>query len=91
MIGLYTDVSFGTNNFDNINTFTISPNPIKNYLHIQSNDFTTVTAVKIYDLQGKLIQETTATTIPVSNLAKGLYIVKVKTDNREISKKFIKE
>ena len=65
--------------------------PVKDVLYIQSNDFTTVTAVKIYDLQGKQVQETNSTTIPVSSLAKGLYIIKVKTENGELSKKFVKE
>ncbi|MDI9308734.1 MAG: T9SS type A sorting domain-containing protein, partial [Limnohabitans sp.] len=91
LIGLHSGQSLATENFHNSNSFTISPNPVKDFLHIQSNDFTAITSAKIYDLQGKLIQETTTTTIPVSSLAKGLYIVKVKTENAELSKKFIKE
>lgn len=91
LIGLYSETSLSTNDFASANNFSIYPNPVKDILHIQSNDLTTITAVKIYDILGKLIQETTASTIPVSGLAKGLYIVKVTTENGEISKKFIKE
>ena len=91
LIGLHSGLNLRTENFHNSNSFTISPNPVKDFLHIQSNDFTAITTVKIYDLQGKLIQETSTTTIPVSSFAKGLYIVKVTTENGELNKKFVKE
>ncbi|MES2812326.1 MAG: T9SS type A sorting domain-containing protein [Bacteroidota bacterium] len=91
LIGLHSETSLSTNDYTLTNDFSIYPNPVKDILHIQSNDFTAVTAVKIYDILGKLIQETTATTIPVSSLAKGLYIVKVNTEKGEMTKKFIKE
>ncbi len=60
-------------------------------LHLQSNNFTTIKAVKIYDLQGKVVLQDTNDTINVSNLAKGLYIVKIATEEGEVTKKFIKE
>jgi uncharacterized delta-60 repeat protein len=91
LIKLHTEASLSTTSFDAANAFVIYPNPAQNVLHLQSNNFTTIKAVKIYDLQGKVVLQDTNDTINVSNLAKGLYIVKIATEEGEVTKKFIKE
>ncbi|WP_051220613.1 T9SS type A sorting domain-containing protein [Flavobacterium filum] len=91
LIALHTEQSLRTTSFDNANTLVIYPNPVDEVLHIQSTNFRTINAVKIYDLQGKLVKEATNETINVSSLAEGLYIVKVETEEGEFSKKFIKK
>jgi uncharacterized delta-60 repeat protein len=91
LIKLHTEASLSTTSFDAANAFVIYPNPVQDVLHLQSNNFTTIKAVKIYDLQGKVVLQDTNDTINVSNLAKGLYIVKIVTEEGEVTKKFIKE
>jgi uncharacterized delta-60 repeat protein len=91
LIGLHSEISLSTSSFDAANAFVIYPNPAQNVLHLQSNNFTSIKAVKIYDLQGKVVLEDTNDTINVSNLSKGLYIVKISTEEGEVTKKFMKE
>ena len=91
LIKLHTEASLSTTSFDAANAFVIYPNPAQNVLHLQSNNFTSIKAVKIYDLQGKVVLEDTNDTINVSNLSKGLYIVKISTEEGEFTKKFMKE
>ncbi|SFB08361.1 delta-60 repeat domain-containing protein/Por secretion system C-terminal sorting domain-containing protein, partial [Flavobacterium swingsii] len=91
LIGLHSGLILATENFSDSNRFGIYPNPVKDILTINSLDNDVITAVKIHDLQGKLIQETASTTIPLSNLSAGIYMVKVTTEKGEETKKFIKE
>jgi uncharacterized delta-60 repeat protein len=91
LIKLRTEASLSTTSFDTTNAFVIYPNPVQNVLHLQSNNFTSIKSVKIYDLQGKVVLQDTNDTINVSNLSKGVYIVKITTEEGEVTKKFIKE
>jgi uncharacterized delta-60 repeat protein len=91
LIGLHSEASLSTTSFDTANAFVIYPNPVQDVLHLQANNFTTIKGVKIYNLQGKVVLEDTNDTINVSNLSKGLYIVKIITEEGEVTKKFIKE
>ncbi|MGV0924263.1 T9SS type A sorting domain-containing protein [Empedobacter tilapiae] len=67
----------------------IYPNPIQDVLSIQTND--KINSVEIFDLTGKSILKSSEKKINTQNLAKGVYIVKVKTTNQEISQKIIKK
>lgn len=91
LIKLHSGLNLTNENFTDLNTFSLYPNPVKDNLYIYSESNSSTTSIKIYNLQGKLLQETTNESINASNLSKGLYIVKVKTEKGEISKKFIKE
>ncbi len=88
-----TAINLSNENFDkNENSFSLWPNPTHNILNINAsnNGFSNT---KIYDLQGKLIymKEMETLSIDVSNFNSGLYILKLQTENGEISKKFIKQ
>ena len=67
----------------------IYPNPIQDVLSVQTNE--KINSVEIFDLTGKSILKSSEKTINTQTLAKGVYIVKVKTDNQEISQKIIKK
>lgn len=67
----------------------IFPNPVGNELNIHTNK--NINSVKIYNLQGKPVLEDKKETINVSNLLKGMYVVKIITEEGESTKKFIKE
>lgn len=68
----------------------IYPNPTTNYINIQSNF--DINSVEVYSLQGqKVLLVENQKTINISSLSKGIYFLKVKTVNGEITKKIIKQ
>lgn len=70
---------------------SVYPNPVKDMLNISSAD-RKVVEVTFYSVDGKLVKTAKGMeSIDVSNLAKGVYIVKVKTSDSEKSFKVIKE
>ncbi len=67
----------GVNDVEN-NTFSVSPNPVKDRLQIQSTN-TPITQIAVYDLNGRLLLEENANsvnshTISLDRLASGVYI-----------------
>ncbi|MET0758821.1 MAG: T9SS type A sorting domain-containing protein [Flavobacterium sp.] len=71
----------------------IYPNPVKDILHFALGENIMIKNYSIYDLFGKLIASvnTTFNTADVSNLTKGIYILKIQTHEGELIKKFVKE
>ncbi|WP_176756873.1 T9SS type A sorting domain-containing protein, partial [Flavobacterium saliperosum] len=91
LIGLHSETSLATPSFNPLQALTIYPNPVNEVLQLHLNNFTRIKTVKIIDLQGKLVLENyNNETINVTKLSKGMYIVKVTTEEGELSKKFIK-
>lgn len=73
-------------------SFGIYPNPAKENLYIETE--MNIEEVNIYDIYGR--QQTTvngqqSTVIDVANLNRGIYFVRIKTENGEMVKRFIKE
>ncbi len=70
----------------------IYPNPFNDFLNI--NGFENFANVRIYNLHGKEMINCSISvneTIPVSSLPKGLYVVRVKSNEGEFSTKLLKE
>lgn len=72
------------------------PNPAKDYLYIELSPDVKCQSVEIYDLEGRLVEtffETSPeTTINISNLDTGVYIMNIKlSDGKEYSEKIVKE
>ena len=69
--------------------FSIYPNPVNDKLFIQG--LSEVSEISIYDVLGKLVLSKMASSeIDVSNLKKGIYLIKVKDQQKEIIKKLVK-
>lgn len=82
----------GVNQNDFDAQVTLSPNPVKDILTISVPTNVVVKSAAIYDLNGKLVQQVNeSTSINVSQLAVGNYVLKVTSDSGEVAKKFIKE
>ncbi len=81
----------GINNLSVDNQLQIYPNPVTDYLSIQSNY--PVEKVEIYDQMGKLMVSETgfAGKINVSALPQGLYLVRIYVNNTIITQKLIKK
>ena len=81
--------NLGTNE-NNKTEISIYPNPVNDYLNINSDK--KISAISITDLTGKtLFEGTNLNKIDVNHLPKGLYLIKIKTDNSESIQKFIKK
>jgi uncharacterized delta-60 repeat protein len=88
---ILSNVSFEGNYYNNI---TLFPNPLNNILNFSYNDSDKVSEILVYDLTGQLVLKSVKiedNSLNVSDLSKGIYIVKIKTsDNKTFTKKVIK-
>ena len=74
----------------NSQTITVFPNPVINTLQI--NTTAPIKSAYIYNLQGQKLIQTNSTTIDMSNLSKGMYIIEIITnDGSHLVKKIIKQ
>jgi len=76
--------------------FSIFPNPVKNSLFINFPENVTSTQVMVFDILGKLVINTSIyqnnKALNLGTLSKGMYIVKLKGDNKKTNTfKLIKE
>lgn len=86
-IRLVRTATLSNNSFEKIKV-SIYPNPIQNELHIETGEV--VNSVEIFDLLGKQILKSINKNIDVSGLEKGIYLVKINTDNGILTQKIIK-
>jgi len=84
----------GSNIIENIKSndynFEIYPNPSNGIININTDiDINNIT---VYDLTGKIVEHLNnfTTTIDLSNLKTGIYIIKFQSKNQNIKRKFIK-
>jgi len=84
----------GTNDFLSSN-FSVFPNPVKNVINFSNNANAVVSLVEMTDLNGRVIksQKVNATEgqISVSDLATGMYMMKITTDQGVAVKKIVKQ
>jgi len=87
--------TLGTKDFDFSNYFNIYPNPAKDVLNISLKNNIEINSMSIYDVLGQLIiavpNGKIVSTIDVSRLRAGNYLLKIKTDKGSSVAKFIKE
>ncbi|SDG81448.1 Por secretion system C-terminal sorting domain-containing protein [Psychroflexus sediminis] len=71
-------------------TLTIYPNPASNLIHLEG--FENHDKIEIFNLQGKLLLSSSGvTSVDISSLAKGIYILRAGHAKRRITKKIIKK
>ncbi len=85
----------GTLSIDNKNALkdndlTIYPIPAQNTLNIALKTSVNLQTVSILNLQGKVVKTTTESTVNISDLQSGMYILKLNTSQGVITKKVIK-
>ncbi|QOD61313.1 T9SS type A sorting domain-containing protein [Polaribacter haliotis] len=78
------------NNVDLLeNKITIFPNPANNFINIKTDSNTIL--VRMFNLLGKQVLKTDAKNIDISNLRKGIYLLKITTENgKQIIRKMLK-
>lgn len=75
------------------NAIAIYPNPANNVLNYKVSGDVSVTSVSVMDVTGKVIStpyNLNQNTIDVSNIQSGVYFVRFTSDNKTVTKKFIK-
>ena len=70
-------------------SFTVYPNPSSDFIKILNAE--KIDKIRIFDMSGRLAQETTAQEINIQNFAKGQYILNIHSGNEIISERFIKK
>lgn len=84
------------NSFENDSKVSFFPNPVKDYLNVNFGELTTKNSVlKIIDWNGRIVVNKVYSDpkiiekINVSNLARGMYLIRLTSDTATISKKII--
>ena len=84
----------GTNDFLTSN-FSVFPNPVKNVINFSNDANAVVSLVEMTDLNGRVIKsqkvDATEGQISVSDLATGMYMMKITTDQGVAIKKIVKQ
>lgn len=82
----------GTNKYELANSLIIFPNPANDFINIKSN--TEINNIQIFDVSGRLVidenNNSDSVTLDIKHLSKGLILMKIKTENEILIKKFIK-
>jgi hypothetical protein len=90
------DVGISLNNNDYVfdNSVFIYPNPATTVLNYNVTANTTITAISIHDISGKVVFSNAnliSNTIDIASLSSGVYFVTFQSDKNSVTKKFIKE
>ncbi|MCB0462094.1 MAG: T9SS type A sorting domain-containing protein [Flavobacteriaceae bacterium] len=85
------DSTLSTSNYSfNKNQISLFPNPTNNHFQIETTE--TLGRVEVYSLQGQLVKSfVPQSQYDISGLSSGIYIVKIKSNDSEITKRIIKE
>ena len=75
------------------NSIKLFPNPVSDYLYITSDYTITIETITIYDLTGKVVKQVKqpGTSVNLSDLSAGYYMLKVTTAQGDAMHKFVKE
>lgn len=73
--------------------FKLYPNPVSNKLTIITNYDLRINKIEIVDLTGKILKKTTTNfnSVNVNELPSGVYFIKIITDDRTTTQKFVKQ
>jgi len=86
--------TLGRPDFELSSHFNVYPNPVRNYLQIESKDLVEIESIYLYDVLGQLIQvipnAQNISKIDVSKFQSGNYILQVKTASGASVMKFVK-
>ena len=77
------------------NTFAVYPNPATNFINVSSSN-SKVTSVSMADINGRIVKQNSYDNVSnveinISDLASGVYLMKIKSANGETTKKIMKD
>lgn len=71
------------------NNVSLYPNPASDLVHIELKSEEAIQSIRIMDLNGMIVLETTETDISISNLNTGVYLVAIECTNKIVVKKLL--
>ena len=85
--------NLGTNQNDFSSSIVLYPNPVKNFISISIPNVVKIDEIEIYDLLGRNVKKfsNVDSSLNISSLASGSYILKIKSGTSVAVKKIIKE
>lgn len=84
----YSSFALATNNVNALEGVAVYPNPVKDVLNIYGVN--ALNTVEVYNMLGQKVKEVSTTTVNVSDLESGVYLVKINTDNASKTVRIIK-
>lgn len=87
------ETATGIENMDITNAISVYPNPASKQLFIKSGSTLEIQSIEVFNTMGKTVQSIkgNASSIDVSNLSKGVYFVKVNSNEGSGIRKFVKQ
>lgn len=86
--------ALGTNDFDTQNLLKLYPNPIKDFITIETNSLDH-SKLNVFDATGQFVfskeLKATSTTLNISHLSAGTYLFRISNDTGTVTKKVIKD
>ncbi|MBO7459869.1 MAG: S8 family serine peptidase [Bacteroidales bacterium] len=70
-----------------VDDLTIYPNPVNDYIHVETMYSSSVQRIDIYNVTGQIVLSSTDTEINVSELESGIYFVNILTEKGSVTKK----
>ena len=87
-----TDLALGVKNPTATNPIALYPNPASSFVNVLSKNNFDIESVTIFTLTGQKVLESNASSLDVSTLSKGIYVVKVRNSyGKSFVQKLIKE
>lgn len=91
-----TDSLLGVEGVKEVAMFSVFPNPSKNNVNITSSNNASINAVEMYDINGRTVKSVKLDNVSdaqlnISDLAQGVYTLKISSENGSSVKKVIKE
>lgn len=77
------------------NSFSMTPNPAKNFVTINSTNDNAINAIEVVDINGRTVlnakPNAIESNIDLSTLSSGVYMVKINSEKGSVTKKLVKE
>jgi len=76
--------------------FSVSPNPANDFISVKNSDNININSIEMTDLNGRVVKtakysNTAEVQLSISDLAQGVYMIKIVSDKGIVTKKVIKE
>ncbi|HLF51331.1 T9SS type A sorting domain-containing protein [Flavobacterium sp.] len=87
--------TLGVDNFASLDKINVYPNPSNGFLNISKNNDTSISKIRVFDTNAKLLKEIDSdvnselVSINISNLSRGMYFVEISNEQDKVVKKII--
>lgn len=90
-VAIPQDHCLSKNDFEFNDKLVLYPNPVQDVFSVSAQNIVSIEEIQVNTVQGQLLFVTRQSEVNVSNLSKGIYIVKVKTNKGFSTTRLVKE